>query len=79
MGVRLRLDDKALTAVLQSPAVQSVTGAEARRLAARAGDGFGVYTSVTSRARAYVRAETYRARRQQARGHVLERVYGGAR
>lgn len=55
---------------------QAVTSA-ANGLAARAGNGFGVHSSTTSRARAYVRAETLRARRKQRRDHVLERVMGG--
>ena len=62
---------------LKSQEVQDMLAIKAAGIAARAGDGFTSGVRVgTDRARAYVLPETYRARRRQARDHVLERAVG---
>lgn len=63
--------------LLKSQEVQNMLATKAAGIAARAGDGFTSGVRVgTDRARAYVLPETYRARRRQARDHVLERAVG---
>jgi len=63
--------------LLKSQEVQDMLAAKAAIIAARAGDGFTSGVRVgTDRARAYVLPETFRARRRQARDHVLERAVG---
>lgn len=63
--------------LLKSQEVQNMLAAKAAGIAARAGDGFTSKVQVgTDRARAYVRPDTYVARRRQAKHHLLERAVG---
>jgi hypothetical protein len=63
--------------LLKSQEMQNMLAIKAAGIAARAGDGFTSGVRVGSdRARAYVLPETFKARRRQARDHVLERAVG---
>lgn len=77
MRVDFKLDSKSIDGLLKSQEMQNMLAGKAAEIAARAGDGFtsGVRVGM-DRARAYVLPETYRARRRQARDHVLERAVG---
>lgn len=63
--------------LLKSQEMQNMLATKAAAIAARAGDGFTSGVRVgNDRARAYILPETYKARRRQARDHVLERAVG---
>ncbi|QWW20131.1 hypothetical protein I6B53_03270 [Schaalia sp. 19OD2882] len=74
--VWIQLDDAAVKAMLTSPRAQIAVNTLATEIARRAGSGFGVLPSTTSRARAYVRALTPAAKRAAA-NHALERAASG--
>lgn len=77
MSVRFKPDKKAAEAILKGSEVQALLAREAAAVASRAGEGFTSGVRVgQDRARAYVLPETYRARKRQARDHVLERAVG---
>ena len=77
MHVEFKLDRGGVDELLKSQEMQNMLAAKAAEIAARAGDGFTSGVRVgEDRARAYVLPETYRARRRQARDHVLERAVG---
>ena len=77
MHVKFKLDSKAISELIKSQEMQNMLAAKAAGIAARAGDGFTSGVRVgQDRARAYVLPETYKARRRQARDHVLERAVG---
>lgn len=77
MHVNFKLDSRSINELLKSQEMQNMLGAKAAEIAARAGDGFTSGVRVgQDRARAYVLPETFRARRRQARDHVLERAVG---
>lgn len=66
-----------MRALLKSAQVAQALQSVGDTLAARCGDGFGTYLSTAGdRARVYVRAETVRAARRQARDHLLEKAVG---
>lgn len=77
MGARFQMNRGGVGALLRSAQAQRAVAAAAAELAGRAGEGFGVHTSTTSRARAYVRPETAAARRRNYRERVLERISAG--
>lgn len=77
MKVEFVIHKNGVKDLLKSQEVQDMLAAKAAIIAARAGDGFTSGVRVgTDRARAYVLPETFRARRRQARDHVLERAVG---
>lgn len=77
MKVEFVIHKDGIKELLKSQEVQDMLATKAAGIAARAGDGFTSGVRVgTDRARAYVLPETYRARRRQARDHVLERAVG---
>ena len=77
MKVEFVIHKNGITELLKSQEMQDMLAIKAAGIAARAGDGFTSGVRVgTDRARAYVLPETYRARRRQARDHVLERAVG---
>lgn len=77
MQVKFKLDSNSVEGLLKSQEVQNMLAAKAAGIAARAGDGFTSGVRIGSdRARAYVLPETHKARRRQARDHVLERAVG---
>ena len=78
MHVNYKPSKRGVTELLKSEEMQNMLATKAAGIAARAGDGFtsGVRMG-RSRARAYVLPETYKARRSQAKNHVLERAVGG--
>nr|DAQ06141.1 MAG TPA: type I neck protein [Caudoviricetes sp.] len=64
-------------AILKGSEVQALLARKAAEVASRAGEGFTSGVRVgKDRARAYVLPETYKARKRQARDHVLERAVG---
>lgn len=74
MTLRVELKSAGVAQLLKSAEMVAEMRIHADRIAARAGDGFGVEAMVgRNRARATVRAETPEARRRQAKDHVLER------
>ena len=77
MHVKYKPSKRGVAELLKSQEMQDMLAAKAAVIAARAGDGFTSGVRVgRSRARAYVLPETYRARRRQAKDHVLERAVG---
>lgn len=77
MSVRFKPNKRAAEAILKGSEVQALLARKAAEVASRAGDGFTSGVRVgKDRARAYVLPETYKARRRQARDHVLERAVG---
>lgn len=77
MKVKFVIHKNGARDLLSSQEVQDVLASKAAIIAARAGEGFTSGVRVgTDRARAYVLPETFRARRRQARDHVLERAVG---
>lgn len=77
MSVRFKPNKRAAEAILKGSEVQALLARKAAEVAARAGEGFTSGVRVgKDRARAYVLPETYKARRRQARDHVLERAVG---
>jgi len=76
--VKYKPSKKGIAELLKSEEMQGMLATKAAGIAARAGDGFTSGVRVGSdRARAYVLPETYRARRNQAKNHALERAVGG--
>lgn len=77
MSVRFKPNKRAAEAILKGSEVQALLARKAAEVASRAGEGFTSGVRVgKDRARAYVLPETYKARRRQARDHVLERAVG---
>lgn len=77
MEVKFVIHKNGVKDLLKSQEVQDVLAAKAAIIAARAGEGFTSGVRIgTDRARAYVLPETFKARRRQARDHVLERAVG---
>ncbi|MDO4888159.1 MAG: hypothetical protein Q3979_05590 [Actinomycetaceae bacterium] len=74
---RVRLNHGEIKNYLKSPVIQGWVAAEAEQIRARCGPGFTVVIRTNgNRVRAYVRPDTYKARRDQARYHVIERAVG---
>lgn len=77
MSVKFKPNKRTAEAILKGPEVQALLARRAAEVASRAGEGFTSGVRVgKDRARAYVLPETYKARRRQARDHVLERAVG---
>lgn len=77
MSVKFKPNKRTAKAILQGSEVQALLARKAAEVAARAGEGFTSGVRVgKDRARAYVLPETYKARKNQARNHVLERAVG---
>lgn len=77
MSVKFKPNKRAAEAILKGSEVQALLARKAAEVAARAGEGFTSGVRVgKDRARAYVLPETYKARKNQARNHVLERAVG---
>lgn len=77
MKVEFVIHKNGVKDLLKSQEMQDVLAAKAAIIAARAGEGFTSGVRIgTDRARAYVLPETFKARRRQARDHVLERAVG---
>lgn len=77
MSVKFKPNKRAAEAILKGSEVQALLARKAAEVASRAGEGFTSGVRVgKDRARAYVLPETYKARRRQARDHVLERAVG---
>ena len=77
MKVEFVIHKNGVKDLLKSQEMQDMLAIKAAGIAARAGDGFTSGVRVgTDRARAYVLPETYKARKRQARDHVLERAVG---
>lgn len=77
MSVRFKPNKRTAEAILKGPEVQALLARKAAEVASRAGEGFTSGVRVgKDRARAYVLPETYKARKRQARDHVLERAVG---
>lgn len=77
MSVKFKPNKRTAEAILKGSEVQALLARKAAAVAARAGDGFTSGVRVgKDRARAYVLPETYKARKRQARDHVLERAVG---
>ena len=77
MSVKFKPNKQAAEAILKGSEVQALLARKAAEVASRAGEGFTSGVRVgKDRARAYVLPETYKARKRQARDHVLERAVG---
>lgn len=77
MSVKFKPNKRAAEAILKGSEVQALLARKAAEVASRAGEGFTSGVRVgRDRARAYVLPETYKARKRQARDHVLERAVG---
>lgn len=77
MSVKFKSNKRTAEAILKGPEVQALLARKAAEVASRAGEGFTSGVRVgKDRARAYVLPETYKARKNQARNHVLERAVG---
>lgn len=77
MSVNFKPNKRTAEAILKGPEVQALLARKAAEVASRAGEGFTSGVRVgKDRARAYVLPETYKARKNQARNHVLERAVG---
>lgn len=77
MSVKFKPNKRTAEAILKGPEVQALLARKAAEVASRAGEGFTSGVRVgKDRARAYVLPETYKARKNQARNHVLERAVG---
>lgn len=77
MSVKFKPNKRTAEAILKGPEVQALLARKAAEVASRAGEGFTSGVRVgKDRARAYVLPETYKARKRQARDHVLERAVG---
>lgn len=77
MSIKFKPNKRAAEAILKGSEVQALLARKAAEVAARAGEGFTSGVRVgKDRARAYVLPETYKARKNQARNHVLERAVG---
>lgn len=77
MSVKFKPNTRTAEAILKGSEVQALLARKAAEVASRAGEGFTSGVRVgKDRARAYVLPETYKARKRQARDHVLERAVG---
>ena len=77
MHVKYKPSKRGVAELLKSQEMQDMLAIKAAGIAARAGDGFTSGVRVgADRARAYVLPETYKARRNQAKNHALERAVG---
>lgn len=77
MSVKFKPNKRTAEAILKGPEVQALLARKAAEVTSRAGEGFTSGVRVgKDRARAYVLPETYKARKNQARNHVLERAVG---
>lgn len=77
MSVKFKPNKRAAEAILKGSEVQALLARKSAEVASRAGEGFTSGVRVgKDRARAYVLPETYKARKNQARNHVLERAVG---
>lgn len=77
MSVKFKPNKRTAGAILKGSEVQALLARKAAEVASRAGEGFTSGVRVgKDRARAYVLPETYKARKRQARDHVLERAVG---
>lgn len=77
MSVKFKPNKRTAEAILKGSEVQALLARKAAEVASRAGEGFTSGVRVgRDRARAYVLPETYKARKNQARNHVLERAVG---
>ena len=77
MSVKFKPNKRTAEAILKGPEVQALLARKAAEVASRAGEGFTSGVRVgKDRARADVLPETYKARKNQARNHVLERAVG---
>lgn len=77
MSVKFKPNERTAEAILKGSEVQALLARKAAEVASRAGEGFTSGVRVgKDRARAYVLPETYKARKNQARNHVLERAVG---
>ena len=77
MKVEFVIHKNGVKDLLKSQEVQDMLAAKAAVVASRAGEGFTSGVRIgTDRARAYVLPETFKARRRQARDHVLEHAVG---
>lgn len=77
MSVKFKPNKRTAEAILKGPEVQALLARKAAEVASRAGEGFTSGVRIgKDRARAYVLPETYKARKRQARDHVLERAVG---
>lgn len=77
MSVKFKPNKMTAEAILKGSEVQALLARKAAEVASRAGEGFTSGVRVgKDRARAYVLPETYKARKRQARDHVLERAVG---
>ena len=77
MSVKFKPNKQTAEAILKGSEVQALLARKAAEVASRAGEGFTSGVRVgKDRARAYVLPETYKARKRQARDHVLERAVG---
>lgn len=78
MSVKFKPNKQTAEAILKGSEVQALLARKAADVATRAGEGFTSGVRVgRDRARAYVVPETSKARRNQAKNHVLERAVGG--
>lgn len=75
-GITFQRSPGGFQRMLASAEAAQATQAAAEIVAARAGEGFETGGRTGTRARAWVRAATYRARRAAA-DHALERAVGG--
>lgn len=77
MSVKFKPNKRTAAAILKGSEVQALLARKAAEVASRAGEGFTSGVRVgKDRARAYVLPETYKARKNQARNHALERAVG---
>ena len=77
MSVKFKPNKRTAEAILKGSEAQALLARKAAEVASRAGEGFTSGVRVgKDRARAYVLPETYKARKNQARNHVLERAVG---
>lgn len=77
---RIELDHEAVGKLLKSPEMVAELRKRAERIAAAAGDGFEVETSVSrTRAHALVRTATFKARHAEARDRALTRALDAGR
>lgn len=72
------LEKKAVFELMKSASVRSMLRSKGEAVASRAGEGFVCeLREGPKRVRAVVRPTTFKARRKQAKEHVLERALGG--
>jgi hypothetical protein len=77
MAVRIKINHAGIRALLNSPEAAQLVRAEAAKVLARAGDGFGMKMEKQGdRPSAIVYTDTFRARYHQAREHLLEQAIG---